>query len=157
MVSVGTACPSTARFERVGGPIGSAADRCVYHLRDVVAVEGFLDYRRNNVDGIRIHTNPVQASALIYPLGTTSVALLMLGGGWYDTPVTGLDHFHDTQHRFGLHAGRGLQFVLSQHVPVEGSYRYLWIEKVDSRDRNIVDKQFQKSGHMVTGAYNVHC
>ena len=46
-----------------------------------LAFEGSADYRRENTDGSRIHTYPVQVSALIYPLGHTRLAPFLLGGG----------------------------------------------------------------------------
>ncbi len=121
------------------------------------AIEGSVDYRRNDFGATRTHTYPVQVSALIYPFGTTRLAPFILGGGgWYYTTVKGPGGFDDTQNRFGLHAGGGLQFFLNRHWSIDGTYRYIWLEKVESRDQNIVDKRFQDSGHMVTIGLNFH-
>ena len=104
-----------------------------------------------------MHTYPVQVSALIYPLGTTRLAPFLLGGGgWYYTTVKGPGGFDDTQNRFGAHAGGGLQFFFNKHVSIDGTYRYIWLEKIESKDQNIVDKKFQDNGHMVTAAINFH-
>ena len=83
-------------------------------------------------------------SALIYPLGTTRLAPFLLGGGgWYYTTVKGPGGFDETQNRFGAHAGGGLQFFFNKHVSIDGTYRYIWLEKIESRDQNIVGKKFR--------------
>ncbi len=121
------------------------------------AFEGSADYRRNDFGDTRVHTYPVQVSALIYPLGTTRLAPFILGGGgWYYTTVKGPGGFDDTQNRFGLHAGGGLQFFLNHHWSIDGTYRYIWLEKIQSRDQNIADKQFNDNGHMITIGLNFH-
>jgi opacity protein-like surface antigen len=122
------------------------------------AIEGSADYRRNDFAGsTRVHSYPVQVSALIYPLGTTRIAPFILGGGgWYYTTVTGPGNFDNTQNRFGLHAGGGLQFFLNRHVSIDSTYRYIWLEKVQSKDQNIVDKKFNDNGHMITIGLNLH-
>ena len=71
-----------------------------------LAFEGSADYRRNDIGDTRVHTYPVQVSALIYPLGTTRLAPFLIGGGgWYYTTVKGPGNFEDTQNRFGAHGG----------------------------------------------------
>ena len=127
------------------------------HPWKYLAFEGSADYRRNDIGDTRVHTYPVQVSALIYPLGTTRLAPFLLGGGgWYYTTVKGPGGFDDTQNRFGAHAGGGLQFFFNKHVSIDGTYRYIWLEKIESKDQNIVDKKFQDNGHMVTAAINFH-
>lgn len=121
------------------------------------AIEGSADYRRNEFSGTTTHSYPVQVSALIYPFGTTRLAPFLLGGGgWYYTTVSGPGNFDDTQNRFGLHAGGGLQLFLSRHWSIDGTYRYIWLEKIESRDQNIVDKSFNDNGHMITIGLNFH-
>lgn len=122
-----------------------------------LSFEGSADYRRQNTEGSRIHTYPVQVSALIYPLGHTRLAPFLLGGGgWYYTTVKGPGNFDDTQNRFGLHAGGGLQFFISNHVSIDSTYRYIWLEDVRSKDQNIKDKNFNDNGHMITVGLNFH-
>lgn len=122
-----------------------------------LAFEGSADYRREDTDGSRIHTYPVQVSALIYPLGHTRLAPFLLGGGgWYYTTVKGPGNFDDTQNRFGLHAGGGLQFFLSNRISIDSTYRYIWLEDIQSIDQNIKDKNFNDNGHMITAGLNFH-
>jgi hypothetical protein len=122
-----------------------------------LAFEGSADYRRNDIGDTRVHSYPVMVSALIYPFGTTRLAPFLLGGGgWYYTTVKGPGGFDDTQNRFGAHAGGGLQFFFNKHVSIDGTYRYIWLEKIESRDQNIADKNFQDNGHMVTAGINFH-
>src|SRR5574340_788157 len=122
-----------------------------------LAFEGSVDYRRNDVGDTRVHSYPVMVSALIYPLGTTRLAPFLLGGGgWYYTTVKGPGGFDDTQNRFGAHAGGGLQFFFNKHVSIDSTYRDRWLEKIESKDQNIVDKKFQDNGHMVTLGINFH-
>jgi opacity protein-like surface antigen len=128
-----------------------------FYPSNYFAIEGSADYRKTEFDGTRTHNYPVQVSALIYPFGTTRLAPFILGGGgWYYTTVNGPGGFDDTQNRFGLHAGGGLQFFLNRHWSIDGTYRYIWLEKVESRDQNIVNKNFQDNGHMVTIGLNFH-
>lgn len=120
------------------------------------AIEGSADYRRNDFGDTRVHSYPVQVSALIYPLGTMRLAPFILGGGgWYYSTVTG-PGVDDTQNRFGLHAGGGLQFFLNRHWSIDGTYRYIWLEKVQSKDQNFVDKKYDDNGHMITIGLNFH-
>jgi opacity protein-like surface antigen len=96
-------------------------------------------------------------SALIYPLGTTRLAPFILGGGgWYYTTVSGPGNFDNTQNRFGLHAGGGLQFFFHRRVSIDSTYRYIWLEKIESKDENIFDKKYNDNGHMVTIGVNFH-
>lgn len=122
-----------------------------------LSFEGSADYRQQDTGGSTIHTYPVQVSALIYPLGHTRLAPFLLGGGgWYYTTVKGPGNFDDTQNRFGLHAGGGLQFFLSNHISIDSTYRYIWLEDIQSKDQNIKDKNFNDNGHMVTVGLNFH-
>ncbi|HWC51290.1 MAG TPA: porin family protein [Nitrospira sp.] len=127
------------------------------HPSHYFAIEGSADYRRNDFADTRVHSYPVQVSALIYPLGTTRLAPFILGGGgWYYTTVKGPGNFDDTQNRFGLHVGGGLQFFFNKHFSIDSTYRYIWLEKIQSKDQNIFDKSFNDNGHMVTIGVNFH-
>ena len=127
------------------------------HPSHYFAIEGSVDYRRNDFADTRVHSYPVQVSALIYPLGTTRLAPFILGGGgWYYTTVKGPGNFDDTQNRFGLHVGGGLQYFFNKHFSIDSTYRYIWLEKIQSKDQNIFDKSFNDNGHMVTIGVNFH-
>lgn len=122
-----------------------------------LSFEGSADYRSQDTAGSTIHTYPVQVSALIYPMGHTRLAPFLLGGGgWYYTSVNGPGNFDDTQNRFGLHAGGGLQFFFNNHISIDSTYRYIWLEDIQSRDQNIKDKDFNDNGHMITAGLNFH-
>ena len=122
-----------------------------------LAVEGSVDYRRNDFGDTRVHSYPVQGSLMIYPLGLKRIAPFILGGGgWYFTSVTGPGDFDDTQQRFGGHVGGGLQVFISKHFSADASYRHIWLEKIESRNVSLDDKKFDDTGHMITVGLNVH-
>src|SRR5688500_8987150 len=122
-----------------------------------LAFEGSADYRRTDFGDTRVHTYPVQVSALLYLLpGKRLSPFILGGGGWYYTTVKGPGGFDDTQNRFGAHAGGGLQFWFNDRVSIDGTYRHVWLEDITSRDQNIKDKTFRDSGQMVTVGINLH-
>ncbi len=127
------------------------------HLGRYFAVEGSADYRQTDIGDTRVRTYPVQVSALIYPFGLRRISPFLLGGGgWYYTSVEGPGNFDDTQNRFGLHAGGGLQFFLNNHFSLDGTYRYIWLESVESKNVSLDDKKFKDNGHMITIGLNYH-
>mgnify|MGYP001252276240 CR=1 FL=1 len=122
-----------------------------------LAVEGSVDYRRNDFGDTRVHSYPVQGSLMIYPLGLKRISPFILGGGgWYYTTVTGPGNFDDTQQRFGGHVGGGLQVFINRHFSADASYRHIWMEKIQSRDVSLEDKKFDDTGHMITVGLNFH-
>jgi opacity protein-like surface antigen len=127
------------------------------HFGQMFAIEGSVDYREKKLDSTFTRTYPVQVSALIYLLPGKRVSPFLLGGGgWYYTNVNGPGGFSDTQNRFGAHVGGGLQWMLSQRWSIDGTYRHVWLETLDSKDQNIKDKSFNDNGHMVTIGLNFH-
>ena len=127
------------------------------HPFKFLAVEGSVDYRKTDVSSTTVRTFPVQGSALIYLVGTKRLSPFILGGaGWYFTNVEGPHGFDKTQHRFGAHVGAGLQLFLSEHLLLDSTYRHIWLEKIESKDASLHDKQFQDNGHMVTFGLNLH-
>ena len=127
------------------------------HPFQFFAVEGSVDYRKTDISSTTVRTFPVQGSALIYPLGTKRLSPFILGGaGWYFTNVEGPHGFDKTQHRFGAHVGAGLQLFLSEYLSLDSTYRHIWLEKIESKDASLHDKQFQDNGHMVTFGLNLH-
>ena len=128
------------------------------HLAPSLALEGSIDYRSNKYLGdlITIKTYPVQASLLAYLMPYSAVSPFLLGGvGWYYTEVNGPLGFSDTTSRFGLHAGAGLEIMLNKSLSLDGSYRYIWLESVASKDLNALDKTYNDSGSMITLALNL--
>jgi hypothetical protein len=71
--------PSDASGEWYGGA------QVRLHAFRLRALEGSADYRRNDFsNNTRVHSYPVQVSALICPFGTMRLAPFILGGGgWY--------------------------------------------------------------------------
>jgi hypothetical protein len=127
------------------------------HPFKFLAVEGSVDYRKTDVSSTTVRTFPVQGSALIYPLGTKRLSPFILGGaGWYFTNVEGPGDIDKTQNRFGAHVGGGLQLFLTEYISLDGTYRHIWLEKIESKDASLRDKQFQDNGHMVTFGLNLH-
>ncbi|MDH4079924.1 MAG: porin family protein [Nitrospira sp.] len=127
------------------------------HPFHFLAVEGSVDYRRTDINATKVRTFPVQGSVLLYPFGTKRLSPFILGGaGWYFTNVEGPGDFDKTQHRFGAHAGGGLQLFLTEYVSLDGTYRHIWLEKIESQDASLRGKRFEDNGHMVTFGLNVH-
>jgi opacity protein-like surface antigen len=126
------------------------------HVSPALGLEGSVDYRRNDFNRFTtIKTYPVQASVLAYLLPGSAVSPFLIGGtGWYHTQVNGPFDYDHTFTRFGLHAGFGLEIMLNESLSVDGTYRYVWLEKVTSRDADALDKTYQDSGSMITMALN---
>ena len=36
------------------------------------------------------------------------------------------------------------------------TYRYIWLEKLESRDENLVEKKYENNAHMITIGLNFH-
>ena len=127
------------------------------HPFHFLAIEGSVDYRKTDLQSTTVRTFPVQGSALLYPFGTKRLSPFILGGaGWYFTHVEGPGDFDKTQHRFGAHVGGGLQLFLTEYLSLDGTYRHIRLEKIESKDVSLHDKQFQDNGHMVTFGINLH-
>jgi opacity protein-like surface antigen len=102
-----------------------------------------------------VQTIPLQASALIYLIPRKPVNVFLLGGaGWYLTRIDPPVGDDDTDDRFGLHAGGGVEFHLHDRWSIDGSYRYVWLEEFKSRDQNLTDKEFDDSGSQITVGLN---
>jgi opacity protein-like surface antigen len=128
----------------------------IYPVR-YLAVEGSVDYRRNDFGDTRVHSYPVQGSLMLYPLGLKRISPFILGGGgWYYTTVKGPGDFDDTQQRFGGHVGGGLQVFFNNHFSADASYRHVWLESIASRSASLDDKRFEDHAHMITVGLNFH-
>lgn len=127
----------------------------------IFGLEGSFDYRSVQSGDRTVRTYPLQLSLLgrLAP-GSRVTPMVLLGAGWYYTSVRfrdifGADHT-ETDNRFGLHAGFGLQFFLNRYWSFDSTYRRLWIETFESKDQNVADKFYRDNGHMLTFALNYH-
>jgi len=130
-----------------------------FHMGPVFAVEGSADVRQDRFGGTVVDVIPVQASLLAYLFPGKVISPYILGGaGWYYTHIKAGSPFDDrTDHRFGPHAGAGLQAWFNRHWSIDGSYRYIWLSAYRTRDAaNPLGRDIDDSGYMVTGALNYH-
>ncbi len=145
-------------YDPIGGSdswYGGAQAR--WYLNDIFALEASMDYRKNGFGSTTAKTFPLQLSGLVYLLpGKRLSPYLIGGGGWYYTDVNGPNNFSDAQQRFGLHGGAGLQLMLNQNWSVDGSYRWVWLERIHSQDQNGNSVSLHDEGHMVTVGLNYH-
>lgn len=145
-------------YDPIGGDdswYGGAQAR--WYLNDVFALEGSMDYRKNDYGSTTAKTFPLQLSGLVYLLPGKRVSPYLIGGGgWYYTDVDGPNNYSDAQQRFGLHGGAGLQFMVNRNWSVDGSYRWVWLERIHSKDQNGNSVSFHDEGHMVTIGLNYH-
>lgn len=126
------------------------------HFTPVLGLEGSIDYRKDDyADGVSIKTYPVQASLMAYFMPHSPLSPYVLGGtGWYFTQVKGPAIETETDNRFGLHAGAGLEFLLNESLSLDGSYRFIWLEDVKSHETSTLEKSYGDSGSMITLALN---
>jgi hypothetical protein len=98
------------------------------------------------------------AGADSYVFDEVPKSLLSIGGrGTYFDP-------NDTSPKW--YGGAQVRLHLGQIFAIEGSvdyrekkydtYRYIWLEKFQSRDENLVDKKYENNAHMVTIGLNFH-
>jgi len=130
-----------------------------FHVTPAFALEGSADVRQNRIDGTVVDLIPVQASLLAYLFPGKPVSPYILGGaGWYYTHIKAGSPFNDrTDHRFGPHAGAGLQAWLNRHWSIDGSYRYVWLSAYRTQDAaHPLGRDINDSGYMITGALNYH-
>lgn len=127
------------------------------HLGPIFALEGSIDYRNSDFGpNTTIHTYPVLVSALVY-LYPGRVAPFLLGGvGWYLTHVETSGASDSDDSRFGAHAGGGVEIYLSRSWSLDATYRYVWVENVESTNAPPLQKDFDDNGHMITAGLNYH-
>jgi opacity protein-like surface antigen len=123
-----------------------------------MALEGSIDYREDEYPGqVQVRTYPVQATLLAFLMPDSPLSPFLLGGaGWYHTTLEVPGVPDDTDSRFGLHAGGGLELCLSEHLSLDGTYRYIWMEGFESGGADLTKKEFNDSGHMVTMGLNFY-
>jgi opacity protein-like surface antigen len=124
-----------------------------FHLTSVVAIEGAADYRQSRFGGTVVDVYPVTTSLMLYLAPTIPVSPYILGGvGWYYT------HAHGTSgndHRFGPHAGAGLEAALGRHWTIDASWRYLWAQSLRApTTANPAGRDFSDEGYAVTAGLN---
>jgi opacity protein-like surface antigen len=126
------------------------------HFLSMFAVEGSIDYRQNTFEHTNTDVFPVQASLLAYLLPNSWISPYILGGaGWYYTHVE--SPANKTQNRFGPHLGVGLEAFLNHQWSIDGSYRYVWTENINTVDINHpAGRHAVDSGSMVTLGINYH-
>lgn len=130
-----------------------------FHLTSAFALEGSADVRQDRFGDTVVDLIPVQASLLAYLFPGKMVSPYLLGGGgWYYTHIKAGSPFDDrTDHRFGPHAGAGLQAWFNKHWSIDGSWRYVWLSAYRSQDAaHPLGRDIDDSGYMVTGALNFH-
>lgn len=126
------------------------------HLSPDLGLEASLDYFKNDFGGLTtVKTIPIQGSLLAYITPGEIVKPFLLGGaGWYYTMVDGPFGYDNSTSRFGLHAGAGLELVLNKSLYLSGSYRYVWLKEVASRDASARSRTYHDNGSMITMALN---
>jgi len=130
-----------------------------FHLGSALAIEGSADLRQQRFGDTVVDLIPVQASLLAYLFPGKVVSPYLLGGaGWYYTHIKAGAPFNDrTDHRFGPHAGAGLQAWFSKKWSIDGSYRYIWLSAYRTQDAaHPLGRDIDDSGYMITGALNFH-
>jgi opacity protein-like surface antigen len=129
------------------------------YLGKAFGLEGSIDYRQEELGPVDVDVFPVQASILAYLLPESYVnPYLIVGAGWYYTRIEAPGGFDDTDHRFGPHAGGGVQLMLmmNDYWSLDGSYRYVWLEEIDAQNENLIEEEYEDEGHMVTIGLNYH-
>ena len=124
------------------------------HFTPVLAVEGSIDYRQSRFEGAIADIYPAQGSLMLYLLPNSPITPYILGGaGWYYTHVH--SPFENTSHRFGPHAGAGLELFLNRYWSVDADYRYVWVSSINTPTAaHPLGKDFSDQGHMVTIGLN---
>lgn len=127
-----------------------------YYLNQALAIEGSADYRRQKYGDTRVDYVPLQASLLAYLVQPKPVGFFLLGGvGWYYTRINPPSPAeHNTDDRLGLHAGAGVEFRLADHWSLDGTYRYVWLDSINTKNAALEDKELDDKGNMVTIGLN---
>jgi hypothetical protein len=97
-----------------------------------VGVEASMDFRTatDAANTIKVHSTPIQGSALFYLLKGPLSPYAIAGVGWYKTrvEVVGADRSTETaETRFGYHTGFGGELMLGRHASIYVDYRYTFV------------------------------
>jgi opacity protein-like surface antigen len=127
-----------------------------YFFSQAFAIEGSADYRREKYGDTRVDVVPLQASLLAYIVQPKPFGVFLLGGaGWYYRRINPpAPAEHDTDDRLGLHAGGGVEYRISNSWSLDGTYRYVWIDSLKTKDSALQDKELDEKGQMVTIGLN---
>ncbi len=105
-----------------------------FRVSNPVAVEFSLDYHTSEFSAIDRTTYAFQASLLLYLASNTNVQPYILGGGGYY--ISGYDYWVDgyrytdfTSHKFGLHAGAGVDILLGDYSIITFDVRYIAVDE----------------------------
>ncbi len=124
------------------------------HLGPVFAIEGSADFRQDKFGGTTVDSIPAQASLLAYLFPGQRLSPYILGGaGWYYTHVQ--SPYDSTTHRFGPHAGAGVEWFLNRHWSVDADGRYVWLSRFRTQDAaHPLGRDINPSGYMLTAGLN---
>ena len=98
-----------------------------------VGVEASMDFRTASdaANTVKVHSTPIQGSALFYLLKGPLSPYAIAGVGWYKTRVelVGADKSAETtQTKFGYHTGFGGELMLGKHASIYVDYRYTFVD-----------------------------
>lgn len=126
-------------------------------LSRALALEVSADVREDEFGETDVQTIPVLGSLLVYLFPDSPISIFALaGGGWYYTRIDPPVGDETTDDRFGAHAGGGLQIFLDDHWSLDGTYRRVWLEELETTDAALNDKEFDDAGDMITAGINYH-
>ena len=125
-------------------------------LSDDLGLAASMDYLKHDFGyGTTVKTYPIQGSLQAYLSHSGLLSPFILGGvGWYFTQVDGPFGYSESASRFGFHGGVGLEIAVNNSLYFDTTLRYVWVESVDSRDLNALDKTYNDRGAMFTLGLN---
>jgi hypothetical protein len=98
------------------------------------AVELSFDLRTetNEAETLRIRSNPIQASLLLFPARGAFSPFVLGGAGWYaqrfETLAGDETVLSETVREFGWHAGFGAELRMGAHAGLHADYRYTFLD-----------------------------
>lgn len=117
-----------------------------WNLAPAFALDGMANYRRSR----SIDNYPTQGSLMLFLTPQYRLTPYILGGGtWY------FQGGNNSTNRFGPHAGAGLEFFVTRDWSVDASWRYLWLEKLNSGS-NYFNRNYDTNGYQVTAGVHFH-
>lgn len=121
-----------------------------------IALEVSADYQRHAFEGTTAHALAAQGSVLAYFVRRRVSPFVLAGAGWYLTRVNA-PNMRRNLSRIAPHLGLGAQWFVTPEWSLDATYRYVWIDDIDSVDASSrAARAFRRSGSMVTTALNIH-